>query len=202
MKLVIVESPAKAKTIEKYLGGDYKVLSSVGHIRDIPKSASKKANAIDIEAGFVPNYYILEIVSSADYSKVDNNGTLIEPSLHDEGKYLISAQMGKRYDNFLLRAGIKENTGGVGIDYISDFDVLQASLDLYDANAVNDIRGDKPHLKLGFRYRPIKHINFYAGVDNFLNKETTNTFIGFGINFIDDDLKYLLISAGSSTLGG
>ncbi len=60
MKLVIVESPAKAKTIEKYLGGDYKVLSSVGHIRDIPKSASKKANAIDIEAGFVPNYYILE----------------------------------------------------------------------------------------------------------------------------------------------
>jgi DNA topoisomerase-1 len=60
MKLVIVESPAKAKTIEKYLGGDYKVLSSVGHIRDIPVSASKKANAIDIEAGFVLNYQILE----------------------------------------------------------------------------------------------------------------------------------------------
>ncbi len=60
MKLVIVESPAKAKTIEKYLGGEYKVLSSVGHIRDIPKSASKKANAIDIEAGFVLNYQNLE----------------------------------------------------------------------------------------------------------------------------------------------
>jgi len=60
MKLVIVESPAKAKTIEKYLGGDYKVLSSVGHIRDIPKSASKKANAIDIDAGFVLNYQNLE----------------------------------------------------------------------------------------------------------------------------------------------
>lgn len=60
MKLVIVESPAKAKTIEKYLGGDYRVLSSVGHIRDIPKSASKKANAIDIEAGFVANYENLE----------------------------------------------------------------------------------------------------------------------------------------------
>ena len=60
MKLVIVESPAKAKTIEKYLGSGYRVLSSVGHIRDIPKSASKKAKAIDIEAGFVPNYEILE----------------------------------------------------------------------------------------------------------------------------------------------
>lgn len=55
-KLLIVESPAKSKTIEKYLGSNYQVLSSVGHIRDIPKSASKKANAVDIEAGFVPRY--------------------------------------------------------------------------------------------------------------------------------------------------
>jgi len=53
MKLVIVESPAKAKTIEKYLGKDFTVRASVGHIRDLPKSSK---NAIDIEAGFVPNY--------------------------------------------------------------------------------------------------------------------------------------------------
>ncbi|MBI4118333.1 MAG: type I DNA topoisomerase [Parcubacteria group bacterium] len=56
MKLVIVESPAKAKTINKYLGDDYVVKSSVGHIRDIPKSSK---GAIDIEAGFVPNYQII-----------------------------------------------------------------------------------------------------------------------------------------------
>ncbi len=55
-KLLIVESPSKAKTIEKYLGSSYRVLSSVGHIRDIPKSASKKANAVDIENGFTPRY--------------------------------------------------------------------------------------------------------------------------------------------------
>ena len=40
--LVIVESPAKAKTISKYLGSDYVVKSSVGHIRDLPKGKSKK----------------------------------------------------------------------------------------------------------------------------------------------------------------
>ncbi len=56
MKLVIVESPAKAKTIEKYLGGDFVVKASVGHIRDIPKS---NKNAIDIPGGFVPNYQIV-----------------------------------------------------------------------------------------------------------------------------------------------
>ena len=55
-KLLIVESPAKSKTISKYLGKDFVVESSVGHIRDIPKSSSKKANAVDIENNFKPNY--------------------------------------------------------------------------------------------------------------------------------------------------
>ena len=55
MKLLIVESPAKAKTISKYLDGKYKVVASVGHIRDLPKS---NKTAIDIEGGFVPRYEI------------------------------------------------------------------------------------------------------------------------------------------------
>lgn len=53
--LLIVESPAKAKTISKYLGKDFMVVASVGHVRDLPKSNKK---AIDIEAGFVPTYEI------------------------------------------------------------------------------------------------------------------------------------------------
>ena len=52
--LVIVESPAKAKTIEKFLGKDYKVLSSYGHIRDL----SKKEIRPDAETGFTPDYEI------------------------------------------------------------------------------------------------------------------------------------------------
>ncbi|MDO8590600.1 MAG: toprim domain-containing protein, partial [bacterium] len=55
MKLLIVESPAKAKTISKYLDGKYTVKASVGHVRDLPKS---NKNAIDIEGGFVPHYEI------------------------------------------------------------------------------------------------------------------------------------------------
>ncbi len=51
-ELVIVESPAKARTIEKYLGGDYKVVASMGHLRDLPKSNM----GVDIENGFEPNY--------------------------------------------------------------------------------------------------------------------------------------------------
>jgi len=55
MKLLIVESPAKAGTISKYLDGAYTVKASVGHIRDLPKS---NKNAIDIEGGFIPHYEI------------------------------------------------------------------------------------------------------------------------------------------------
>lgn len=52
--LVIVESPAKAKTIEKFLGKDYSVASSFGHVRDLPR----KDISIDIENGFQPNYVV------------------------------------------------------------------------------------------------------------------------------------------------
>ncbi|MBR4087632.1 MAG: DNA topoisomerase I, partial [Clostridia bacterium] len=50
--LLIVESPAKAKTIEKYLGKKYKVMASMGHIRDLPKSDF----GIDVENNFTPKY--------------------------------------------------------------------------------------------------------------------------------------------------
>ena len=52
--LVIVESPAKAKTIEKYLGKNYKVVSSYGHISDLPSNEL----GVDVEKGFVPKYIV------------------------------------------------------------------------------------------------------------------------------------------------
>ncbi|MFA5935481.1 MAG: type I DNA topoisomerase [Patescibacteria group bacterium] len=54
MKLVIVESPTKAKTITRFLGKDYKVLASFGHVRDLPKSKL----GVDIEHGFEPTYTV------------------------------------------------------------------------------------------------------------------------------------------------
>lgn len=54
--LVIVESPSKAKTIEKMLGDNYEVIASVGHVIDLPKN---KIN-IDIENGFTPNYQVIK----------------------------------------------------------------------------------------------------------------------------------------------
>ena len=71
--LVIVESPAKAKTIGKYLGPDYRVLASMGHVRDLPKSKI----GVDIDQDFTPNYQPIQgkedtikaLKSAADASK-------------------------------------------------------------------------------------------------------------------------------------
>ena len=58
-KLVIVESPSKSKTIEKYLGNEYKVVSSLGHIRDLA-TTGKYGLGIDIENNFKPHYEIIK----------------------------------------------------------------------------------------------------------------------------------------------
>ena len=55
MRLVIVESPAKAKTLQRYLGAGYRVRASLGHVRDLPK----KAMAVDVEGSFRPSYETL-----------------------------------------------------------------------------------------------------------------------------------------------
>ena len=57
--IVIVESPAKSKTIEKYLAGDYKVVSSKGHIRDLA-TTGKYGLGVDLENDFAPNYVIIK----------------------------------------------------------------------------------------------------------------------------------------------
>ena len=63
--LVIVESPAKAKTIEKYLGKEYTVISSYGHIRDLATKKGKGGLGIDVANGFKPFYEV-----PADKNKV------------------------------------------------------------------------------------------------------------------------------------
>src|SRR6202162_6222369 len=58
--LVIVESPAKARTIERYLGADYQVLASFGHVRDLPENPGKGRFGVDVEHDFAPEYVVSE----------------------------------------------------------------------------------------------------------------------------------------------
>jgi DNA topoisomerase-1 len=64
--LVVVESPAKAKTIEKYLGSDYRVLASIGHIKDLPS----KGLGVDVEHDFAPTYEVIPDVKKRNNKKI------------------------------------------------------------------------------------------------------------------------------------
>ena len=98
--VVIVESPAKSKTIEKYLAGDYKVVSSKGHIRDLA-TTGKYGLGVDLDNDFEPNYVVIKgknkdvkelkkLVSEADHvylaTDPDREGEAISWHLKDELK--------------------------------------------------------------------------------------------------------------------
>ena len=139
--------------------------------------------------------YILGVTSSKDYS---NLSTINQN--HTKDKIYINAEYAKRFDNLLLRGGIIETTGGVGIDYYLNKDRLILSSEIYDFNAVNDIRGNNPHLNIAAKYIYLKHLEFLTGIDNILNSKATSLFLGMGIKFGDNDLKTLLSGGATSFL--
>jgi len=84
--LVIVESPAKAKTINKYLGTDYEVAASKGHVRDLPK----RKISIDIEKGWIPTYKVLEdrkdVISDLKKKAASAGDVFLAPDPDREGE--------------------------------------------------------------------------------------------------------------------
>ncbi len=146
-----------------------------------------------------PNkYYILDVVSTRDYSKKDRYGHVIIPDEHSKSKYYVSAMYGRRYGDLRLRLGLIENTGGLGVDYYLFQNRGKISADIYDFDAVNDLRGDKAHLTLLYRQRFLKHLDAYVGADNLLNAKARNFIFGLGLDFIDQDMKYLLGTASGA----
>jgi len=140
------------------------------------------------DISYLPNpntYYLFSLISAPDYSK-NKNGI----SLHEKGQTLFSIQYGKRYKDILFRAGLIENRGGVGVDYFAQSDRLKLSLEVYDFNAVNDIRNDYANVKASLRYRFYNHIDFFIGGTNLINQDA-GIFMGLGFYFLDNDLKIL-----------
>lgn len=85
-KLVIVESPAKAKTIKKYLGPGYEVVASMGHIRDLPKTLL----GVDIEHGFKPRYVDIPgktaLIRQLKTMAADSDGVILATDPDREGE--------------------------------------------------------------------------------------------------------------------
>ena len=141
-------------------------------------------------------FYLLGLVSDprGRRQEVQNtvNGVTTTNIEYNKDKFLVSAQIGKRFRDIVLRGGILENTGGLGLDYYALNDRLQLTFEAFDFST----SGQRPHLKAYGEYRLIKHLYLSGGWDDFLsNQGNSSPFVGFSIKFTDDDLKYLLMSA-------
>lgn len=103
----------------------------------------------------------------------------------------LSAQFGRRVDQLGLRIGLFENSAGLGADYTFFDDRLKVSLDAWDFNS-DDPQSKRAHLKLSAAYTLLRHVQIEAGYDQLLNRPLDTPFLGLGIRFEDEDLKYLL----------
>jgi DNA topoisomerase-1 len=111
--LLIVESPAKARTLQKYLGGDFQVKASVGHVMDLPKSKL----GVDIEHDFAPEYQVLngkkKIISELRAAAKGKENIFLAPDPDREGEAIawhIAENLGKAHQKNIRRVLFNEIT--------------------------------------------------------------------------------------------
>ena len=134
-------------------------------------------------------FYRIGLVSEKNYEDTPN------PSGSDSNKMRFTAQMGKRYYNFVLRGGITESTFGVGADYYALNDRAKFSIDAFDFNHDNDIRDKNAQLKAQLSYTFWRHFSIFGGVNEILNSRSRSAYLGGAIEFSNDDLKYFISNA-------
>ncbi len=142
-------------------------------------------------------YYVIGIVSdpigSVKTTETTTNGsTVIEHEVTSRIEF--SAQFVKRFNELALRIGVIENTFGFGADYFFSSGDGRIKLDMWDMSA-KEAGADDPHAKIGIDYRFFKYFFVSSGIDNLLNANRRGVYVGGGLNFEDEDFKYLLGSA-------
>ena len=140
-------------------------------------------------------YYILGVVSDP-IGSVKTTETVTTPpgSVIREEKIKkrmeFTAQFAKRFGDVAVRAGLTENTFGIGGDYFFNDNGGRITADIWDFS--NDEKSSKnPHVKVGVEHFVFKNIFMSAGADNILNKKWRGGYVGMGVRFEDEDFKYL-----------
>lgn len=108
-----------------------------------------------------------------------------------ERTVLINAQIGKRFHDVEIRGGLFESTGGFGVDLYTHNDKVKYTFEAYDFD-----RKYNPHIKIGANYNLFKYFFVSGGVDDLVSdRKRRSVYVGGGIKFEDEDIKYLLSSA-------
>lgn len=118
---------------------------------------------------------------------IDSSQTgLDDKTITYKNKVKFTALFAKNFYDFTIKAGLMENTGGVGFEYNLMPKKFKITFDAFDFAA------DKPHLRAGMRYFFAHGIYLLAGADDFIDKNEVTGYLGAGIDLSNDDLKFLL----------
>ncbi len=140
-------------------------------------------------------YYTLEVVSDPRYKFSQSivaatpGGVVTTDTYQD--KFLFSLLFVKRWGNLGLRLGLMESTGGIGAEYYTLNDRIKFNLDAWNFSS-KEPGNENAHLKATVSYDINKLLFLDAGYDNFLNAGRRAAFVGAGLRFDDEDLKYLI----------
>lgn len=148
-------------------------------------------------------YYLLQLVddpvgkATRKLRVTTSNDPRVPPVLVEEiqetsGDFKVTAQFAKRFHFLTFRYGVMESTGGVGIDADLLDDMLSFKLDAFEFG-----RDEFPHLRLLAQWEFLSHFFLTAGIDDMLNPDARDWFVGLGIRFVDEDIKGVLPLAPS-----
>ena len=194
--------------INEFLGGANRLKVDLGMHTEYLAGTGDFKNYVSLALKPRPDkYFLFEIVSDPDPSF----DTTIEETKVTSGNQtntittqrrtkkldgmLFSAQLAKRFQDFTLRGGLIESSGGVGVDYTKG--PFELKLSAFDFKSEE---GERPHLKAMAKANLTKNVFVLGGADDFINKnQDLAWFLGAGFAFTDDDIKSLLgVVAGAA----
>lgn len=183
-----------AKGISDYASRIERLKTTIGFRSEYMFPQAKSYATLEIKPR-PDQYYILEVTNDpfGKYHRTVQSttpgNTVIAESFSDS--YEISVEFAKRWGNFVARLGLIESTGGAGVDYFAFNDRLKFSFDAWNFSS-KEPGNENAHLKATVSLQPFKYLFVSGGYDNFLNTKRKSPFIGMGLKFDDEDLKYLL----------
>lgn len=182
-----------AKGISDYVSKVERMKTTVAFRNEYMFSESKSYFTLELKPK-MDQYYILEILTDP-YGKYDRTESYYNgiPSVTEtyKDKLKFSLEFAKRWGNLAIRLGIMESEGGAGADWFAFEDRVKFSLDAWNFNS-KEPHNERAHMKAAATWNLNKLVFVNGGVDNILNVDRRHGFVGVGLRFDDEDMKYLL----------
>jgi len=183
-----------AKGISDYTSRIERMKTVVGFRSEYMFPESKSYVTLELKPK-MDKYYILEMTSDpfSNYNRTTTTttpgSTVVTETYEDKFKF--SLEFAKRWGNLAIRLGLIESTGGVGADYFAFDDRIKFSVDSWNYNS-KEPGNENAHVKATANIGLGRTLFVNAGYDNALNTKRASAFVGLGLRFDDEDLKYLL----------